>query len=388
MVVAAPKKPSLFISTAEPSGDIIAAEVLCDLKNLIPNLHVTGVAGVNLTAQGVNSLFPMSDLAVMGFTEVIPKYLTIKQRMQQAIEHILKYQPQVVITVDAYSYHIRLAKKLRQAGFAGQLIQLVAPAVWAWKPGRAKQLAKYYDRLLCILPHEPPYFEVHGLQSHYIGHPAVYRIVAKSEGFRRRLKIDENDKILVILPGSRVQEINKLLPIFLKATLQLKLQQPNLHVVIPTLPHLEQLIIETLKPYDLKSTVVTNNADKYDSFHEGDAAIATSGTIAVELAQYKLPFIIAYKTSALTYWMAKKLIKIKYACLINIMMDKPIIPELLQENCTPETIFTHINILLRNKNNQQEMQEGIRQANKMMRCPDSTLTSSQYAAQLISKLLN
>lgn len=375
----------LFISAAEPSGDIIAAEVIRHIKRLAPSTKISGIAGNTMQAEGVSSLFPMSDLTVMGFAEVIPKLRRIRQRLKETVAHILATQPEMVVTVDAYSFHYRLAKQLRQRGFKGQLIQLVAPAVWAWKPKRAEKLAEFYNQVLCIIPGEPDYFLKHGLTATFIGHPALYRSYEKSPDFRNRYGIPATALALIMLPGSRPQEITKLLPVFLDAADRLQQSHPDLHLIIPTLPHLVEEINALAVNANIPITLVTDKIDKFTCLHEARAAIAASGTVAIELAVYDLPFIIAYKTSGLTYWLAKRFAKVRYICLLNILADKKIIPELLQEECTAHRLFTTLEQLLNNDDYRQTLAQEMATIKGQLQCPASGLTPAEYAAELVLK---
>ena len=186
----------LFISSAEPSGDIIAAEVLASLKHHLQrhSLQLSGIGGDYSEKQGLNSLFPMSDITVHGIAEVLPKALQILKRIRQTADHIIEFNPDLVVTIDAFDFHIRVIKILRKRGFTGKVIHLVAPAVWAWGGGRAKKLMQYYDSLYCLLPFEPQYFQKEGFTSLYVGNPVLHRFAAhRSEGnFRKKYGINED----------------------------------------------------------------------------------------------------------------------------------------------------------------------------------------------------
>ncbi len=257
--------------------------------------------------------------------------------------------------MDAYSFHNRLAKKLRQQGYKGRLIQYVPPAVWAWKPSRAKSLAKYYDHVFCIFPFEPAYFERAGLSATYVGHPAIYRLEPKDPTFRERHQIQEKVPVITILPGSRQQEITKLLPIYLEAA-KLILEKcnkahPRPRIIIPTFPHFADEIRSIAAAKTIDVTILTEPFEKYACFYESTLAIAASGTVALELASYGVPTIIGYITSRLNYWLARRLITVKYICTVNILADRPIVPELIQDGCTAQSIATKAMPLLEGATN-------------------------------------
>ncbi len=323
----------IFISAAEPSGDLIAAEVMqCCPKET----RFIGIGGVEMGKHGLQPLFPMEELSVMGFLEVIPCALKILRRIKETADYIIKEQPDVVLTVDAYSFHSRLTKRLRKLGYTGKLHHYVPPAVWAWKEGRAKSLAQLYDRVYCIFPFEPPYFLRHGIQADFVGHPAAFRERETDSNFYDKHDLNSTP-ILLLLPGSRVQEINKLLPVFIQAAKRIQ-QQTHVQVVIPTLPHLEPLIQQYCQSEQFVATVLTTTEDRFQSFKQAKVAIAASGTVAMELALNQVPTVIGYKTSAVTYWIARRFANVKYATVLNIIADREIIPEFLQDRCSPENL--------------------------------------------------
>ena len=324
----------VFISAAEPSGDIIAAEVM----DYLPKETVyIGIGGIEMQKRGLRTLFPMEELSVMGFLEIIPRLFSILKRIQKTADIIIKEQPDVVLTVDAYSFHSRLAARLRKRGYKGRLCHYVPPAVWAWKEKRAQALAQLYNEVYCIFPFEIPYFQPHGIYAEFVGHPAAFRVCKKDLTLRERYNLSDAP-LLMLLPGSRVQEIDKLYEIFLKACEMLIKTYPHLQLVVPTLPHLVAKIKEIGNQYKLKITVITDTHDRFACFQEAQAALAASGTVAMELALNKVPSVIGYKTSALTYFLARQFAKVKYITVLNIMAEKEVISEFLQGQCTPENL--------------------------------------------------
>lgn len=365
----------LFISAFEPSAEVIAAEVAESLKRLQPDLEI----------QGIDGIFPPHDLAVMGFAEVLPKLLLIKKRLAELTAHIITTNPDMVITTDAYSFHILLAKKLRQQGYQGKLIQLVAPAVWAWKPSRAQKLARYYDGVLCVLPIEPPFFQKVGLRAQFIGNPAIFRVNAPDPTFRKRHGISKEARLLTILPGSRAQEIHKLLPLFLEAASTIAHTHKNVQIVIPTFPAFMDYINGCLQTFPHPVTILQDPRDKRTCFHESWAAIAASGTVALELSADQVPFVIAYKTSPLTYWGARLLAKVKHICLINILLGKRVVPELLQKECSPEKIVESLLGLLESKQQKLYLKE-IGKALALLQPPAPYRAPAEAAAAFILEM--
>lgn len=324
----------IFISAAEPSGDIIAAEVMDCLPS---NVQYLGIGGTEMQKHGLHSLFPMEELSVMGFMEVLPRYFNIMKRIAQTVDTIIARQPDIVLTVDAYSFHSRLAKGLRKKRFKGRLVHYVSPAIWAWHQKRAQHLSLLYDEVYCIFPFEPPYFANYNIKAEFVGHPAAFRLQKKDPTFRKRYNLS-TAPIIAVLPGSRMQEINKLHEVFLKACQLINKSYPDIQFVTPTLPHLVDKIQDISKQYNLNLTLVTGTKDRFYCFQEAQAALAASGTVALELALNKVPSVIGYKTSPLTYFLAKNMAQVNYITVLNIIANKEVIPEFVQGECTPENL--------------------------------------------------
>ena len=367
----------IFISAAEPSGDLIAAEVMDHL----PDASFIGIGGEQMAKRGLVSFFPMSELTVMGFSQVIPRAFSILRRITQTANYILQENPDSILTVDAYSFHSRLVKKLRKLGYKGKIFQYVPPAVWAWKPSRAKSMARLYDHVFCIFPFEPAYFEKEGLLATFVGHPAIYRVTQKDASFRTRFSFPEGVPLITILPGSRRQEITKLLPIYLEAAKlildSMKAGDLRPRFIIPTFTHFEEEIRSIAAEKNIEITIMTEIADKYACFHESALAIAASGTVALELASYGVPTIIGYITSRLNYWLARSLVTVKYICAVNILADRPIVPELIQNDCTPDIIAkTAISLLGDTASSASSVRKEIASVIEMLHCPLGSLPAS------------
>lgn len=364
----------LFISSAEPSGDIIAAEVLASLKHQLPehSLDLRGIGGIHSEKQGLTSLFPMSDITVHGFVEVLPKALQILKRIRQTADAIIEFNPDLVITIDAFDFHIRVARILRKKGFTGKLAHLVAPAVWAWGGGRAKKLMQYYNSLYCLLPFEPSYFQQEGFQVFYAGNPVLHRFAnaQPDSSFLKKYRISKDAFVLTLLPGSRESEIKRLLTDFLQSAYLLQAHIPSLHVTIPSFINFQPLIESQSKNFPFPITFIPQE-DKVNCLTHTDFAIAASGTIALELSLFDFPFVIAYKVSPLTAFIGRRIAKVNYICLVNILMDKAIVPELIQEKCNAQDIFAAALPLIQNKNKIKAFKEDKTKALSLLQTPES-----------------
>ena len=339
----------IYLIAGEPSGDLLGARVMRYLKKKYNNQVVFfGIGGETMQAEGLTSLFDIKDLSVMGFLEVVPSIPLILKRLRQTIENIVEINPDIVMTIDSFSYSARVHKKLKKINFAKPHVHCVAPQVWAWKKGRAKKVSAYMDHLFCLLPYEEKYFQPHGMKTTFIGHPVIEGGADKGDGllFKKQHHISEDTFVLCLLPGSRRNEVAFLMREFMLAAEKMYQANPNMIVVIPTVATVEKTLSEMLENWNVPHVLIKGEQNRYQAFAASNAAIAASGTVSLELSLAGVPHLIAYKVSKLTGMIAKKLLKIKYVNLINILADKEIVPELLQERCSASEIVKVLNTLL------------------------------------------
>ncbi len=339
--------PLFFLIAGEASGDLLGARLMHALKKLTDGkVRFAGVGGERMQAEGIELLFSQSELAHVGLFEVLRHLPNIIKRLGQTVREVVKRQPAALITIDSPDFSFRVAKKLKGKGIP--LIHYVAPSVWVWRPGRAKNIARFLDHLLALLPFEPPYFTKEGLDCTFVGHSIIESHAADGDAVRFRVKhnVPEDALILAVLPGSRMSEIRRLMPVFHKTVQRLKKLHPELHVVIPTVSNVAHAVRSFVHDWPVPVTVTQGDDDKYDAFAAATAALACSGTISVELAMARLPTIIAYRVNPLTAAVVRHMLKGKYVTLINIMQDRMIMPEYLQEYCTPENLAVAVTELL------------------------------------------
>jgi lipid-A-disaccharide synthase len=336
----------IMLVAGEPSGDALGARLMAALRARTNGMvEFMGVGGEAMAAQGLASLFPISELSVMGLVEVLPRVPRLAARMRQTVAAAQAWRPDVVVTIDSPGFNFRLARRLR--GLGAPLVHYVAPQVWAWRPRRARHLAGLYDRLLALLPFEPQWFEPVGVPTTFVGHPVI-EVARPGDGpaLRARLGIAPAAPLVAVLPGSRIGEIRRHLGVFGAALGLLRQQFPELCAVAPTLPvHADAIRAGTAK-WSVKTHVLSALSDKYDAFAAAHVALAASGTVTLELALAKLPTVIAYKVNPVTGWLAKRLINVRRIGLVNILLDRPVMPELLQENCRPDTLAAALAALL------------------------------------------
>ena len=344
----------ICVIAAEPSGDLLGSKLIKELKLTFPSAKFHGVGGQLMISQGLETIFPMEDLTVMGIVEVIPHLPIIFKRLRQTAEFIKYNQPEIVITIDSPDFCFRLIKKIQHLKMIKK-VHLIAPSVWAYRQGRAKKIAKLYDLLLAILKFEPPYFEKYGLKTVFIGHPIIDSApdFSKRDEIRKKFRnhhnILEDDFLLCLTPGSRNSEVTKIFPEMIRAVNDLYKEKPNLKIAIPlvkkTANLVKKLSEEITAPY-----VLIYNDEKESLFFGSDFGIAKSGTNAVELSLFQLPIIVCYKVNYLTYFFLKMLIKIKFVNLINLIVDREVIPELLQQNCSSKKILWQLKKFIDDEN--------------------------------------
>jgi len=329
----------IYIIAGEASGDFLGAQLMIALKKQNPDIQFSGVGGTRMVEQGLDSLFPMNELSVMGVFEIAPKLKRLLGRISQTADDVIAQKPDIVITIDAPDFSFRVHKRVRKAlgDDAPILTHYVAPTVWAWRAGRAKKIAKFLDHLICLFDFEPSYFEKEGLNAIAVGHPMM-----ESGLLEAKPLVEYKDKqTLGVFFGSRQSEVKRLAPILTDAMARIIRAAPETHFIIPTLSYLEEPLtahLAELKKSGASFDIITDSAQKWSVFKSCKAAIGVSGTVGLELAACNVPHLIAYNMNPLTAIIVRALIKTRFAHLANIIMDKAIVTEFIQENCKAEPI--------------------------------------------------
>ena len=378
----------IYLIAGEPSGDLLGSRLMRALREKTQgHIHFYGLGGDTMETEGLKSLFDISELSVMGIAEVIPSIPKILKRIRQTVDNIKEINPDIVITIDSWSFSARVHKALRKSGLKIPQLHYVAPQVWAWKKKRAKTMYKYIDRLLTLLPQEPKYFTPYHLKTDFVGHPVIESNVVHgdSEQFRLAHKIPQDKRIITILPGSRHTEVSRLLPVYLEAASQLLQKHQDLFFVLPTVKTVSSRVKEMVKDTKLPLILVETEKERYDAFKASSAAIAASGTVALELAICNIPHIIGYIVSPLTAFLAQKLLKIQFVNLSNILLGREIIPELLQERCKSGNICQYIEHLLNKDDLYEKQMKGFQKVREILGC--GIQTPSQNAADIVLEMI-
>ena len=328
------KEKAIYLVAGEPSGDFIGSEVISELLKLYPNMSIHGVGGHFMEKFNFKSLFPMNELSIMGIIPVLLKIVPLYRRINQVVEDILFKNPDIVILIDSPDFNHRVAKKLRKKLFKSPIICYVAPTVWAWRQKRVKSMARDFNHLLSILPFEGKFFNDNGLNTTYVGHPVIPKInINSEETFRSKYKVND-DPVLIFLPGSRDSEIKRNIKPFKIAFIEIQKQIPNIKLVIPINKKKKPLIDK----YFDNAIFISDESDKFLLFKEADVACATSGTVTLELGLALTPMVVIYKLDFITWSIVSRLAKVKFVSLVNLVLNKPSVEELLQSRCSPKNI--------------------------------------------------
>ncbi|RCK47277.1 lipid-A-disaccharide synthase [Thalassospira profundimaris] len=376
--------PKIMLVAGEASGDQLGGRLMAAIKRQEPGARFIGVGGPRMEGEGLQSLFPMNEMSVMGLTEVIPHIPHLLKRIAQTADFAKSEKPDAVVTIDAPDFSFRVGKKLKGKGIP--LIHYVAPSVWAWREGRAKKIAGFLDHLLALLPFEPPYFEKEGLPTTFIGHSAVEeRHDGNGDRFRANHGLDANKRLLAVLPGSRNSEVKRLLPVFRQVIEAIARKYPDARIVVPTVSKVADTVTEEMKSWPLAPIVVATDQERHDAFAAADCALAASGTVSLELAISGVPHVIAYQVNAITGWIAKRLIKIDTVTIVNLVLGRKLIPEFLQENCKAKNIIPVLDALLGDNPTREQQKSGFDEACRMLGFGDRA--PSEKAAEQILDII-
>ena len=368
---------TIALSAGEASGDLLGAHLIEAIRAVRPDVRFVGIAGPKMQAAGCESLFEQEKLAVRGYVEVLKRLPEILRIRRALIDKLKTIRPDVFIGIDAPDFNLGVAEQLKAAGIP--TLHYVSPSVWAWKQKRVFKIVQQVNQVLCLFPMEPALYEAAGGKATFIGHPLAQQLplVADKAAARERLKLDDDTPVFAVLPGSRVSEIDYMTPIYLR-TVQLILRQlPNAQFILPyptaavrerlqhylTLPEFEKLPIRLqVSNTDLACTAA-------------DVVLVTSGTATLEVALCKRPMVISYKISALTYALVRHKIKVPFVGLPNILLNKSVVPELLQHDATPEKLAAALLDWYQQPEKVAALEKEFTQLHELLRLPTDKLAA-------------
>jgi lipid-A-disaccharide synthase len=346
-----------YIIAGEASGDLHGSNLIKEIKKLDDAADIRCWGGEKMQEAGATVVKHYRDLAFMGFVEVIKNIRTIFKNLSFCKKDIAGYQPDVLILIDYPGFNLRIAEWAKQQGI--KVVYYISPQIWAWKENRVHGIKKNVDKMLVILPFEKDFYKKWNFEVDYVGHPLV-KVIEDFRAARKKLPAADHKKIIALLPGSRKQEILTKLPIMLKVANHF----PGYRFMVAKAPGLQnEFYDELLAPY--KNVGYVSN-QTYELLSSSEAAIVTSGTATLETALFEVPEVICYKGSKISYEIAKRLVKIKFICLVNLIMDKEVVKELIQDDVTEKNLVLELNKLLTDPNKKQQLENDYRSLKELL----------------------
>ena len=372
----------IFIIAGEASGDVLGLRLMTALRALRPDIRFSGIGGARMAEAGLTSLFPMQELALMGLAEILPKILRLKRRLRETVEAIRAERPDIVLTIDSPGFTLRVLKAIGPGG--PKRVHYVAPQVWAWRQERVKHFPGLWDELLCLLPFEPEFFAPHGLHPVFTGHPVLESGADKGDAARffARHSLAPDAVPIVLMPGSRVTETKRLLPVFRETLALLASQVPGLQPVVAAAAGVAEHVAGHTEDWPVRPIIVRDVAERYDAFAAARAALTKSGTSTLELAMAGVPMAVTYRVNPISAFLGRRLIKVPYVAMINLLAKRALVPELLQEDCRPDKLAATLLRLLDDEASAATQRLGYAAALATLRAPEGSPSTAAAKAIL------
>ena len=373
----------IFILTGEPSGDKLASTVIHKLKKLNPNIEYLCVGGSHLNSLGIKSIFKLKEITYMGFTSVLLNIFKIKNKINITVDEIIRFNPDILFSVDSPDFTLRVAERVKKIDKNIKTVHYVAPQVWIWREGRVKKFKNFLDHVLLLFNFEKKYFDNEGIPNTFVGHP----LLEKNNKSKIDLSslINDDKKIISIFAGSRNSEINVLLPILCDFIKMMNLKSDNYAFIFHATNSNKDLIIDFIKKINLNNTqVISDENIKSKILSKSVFAVSKSGTVSLEICNAEVPSIIIYKINIINYFIMKLLVKVRFANVINIINDKEVLPELLQNECNAREIYNSVQYFLRNPESIKTQLDIVKKTLNNIR---SETSSSEKSAIILSQYL-
>jgi lipid-A-disaccharide synthase len=338
----------IFLIATEESGDRLGAHLMKVLRQRLGDaVKFEGVGGLTMAREGLKSLFPIEELSIIGFSAVIKQLPKVLRLIRQTAAAVVRAEPDMLVIIDSPDFTHRVARRVRARDARIPIVDYVSPSVWAWRPGRARAMRTYVDHVLALLPFEPEaYRKLHGPPCSYVGHPLTEQLTSLRPNVDEAKRRDAPPPVLLVLPGSRRSEIRHHIAVFGEVLGRLQEQGMAFEPVLPTMPHLQEAVAEGVKAWPVQPRVVIGEQEKRAAFRIAHAALAKSGTVTLELALAGVPMVTAYRTGAAEAWILRRAIKVNSVILANLVIGENVVPEFLQEDCTPEKLAAALRDLL------------------------------------------
>ena len=372
----------VFIITGEPSGDKLASTVISKLKIKNPKIEYLSVGGTHLKNLGIRSIFDLKDITYLGFTSVLLNFLKIKSKIDKTVDEVIKFNPDVLFSVDSPDFTLRVAEKVKKLNKNIKTIHYVAPQVWVWRKNRVKKIKNFIDHILLLFEFEKKYFDEENIKNTFVGHPLIENKISKT-------LIDEilpkDKKIISLFPGSRISETNILLPILIDFIKLMNKKSDDYFFYFHATEENKNLILEIIKKSNiLNLDVVSEENIKSKILSNSIFAVSKSGTVSLQICNFNIPSIIIYKISFINFMIFIMLVYVKFANIINIINNKEIIPELLQNECNAKEIYKTVIYFLENPD---LINKQLTECSRTLDGIRSKTSSSDEAASVLAKFL-
>ncbi len=338
----------IFLIATEESGDRLGAHLMKVLRQRLGGaVRFEGVGGQSMAREGLTSLFPIEELSIIGLTAVLKQLPKVLRLIRETVGAVMRAHPDILVIIDSPDFTHRVARRIRARDPAIPIIDYVSPSVWAWRPGRARAMRVYIDHVLALLPFEPEeYRRLRGPPCSYVGHPLTEQLATLRPGAEEQKRRNEAPPVLLVLPGSRRSEIRHHMAVFGETLARLQAAGIAFELILPTMPRLVEVIQQGVKSWKIAPRVVVGEQEKRAAFRIANAALAKSGTVTLELALAGVPMVTAYRTGALEAWILRRAINVKSVILANLVVGENVVPEFLQQDCTPEKLVPALREIL------------------------------------------
>jgi len=368
----------IFILTGEPSGDKLASEIVSEITKKRTDLEFLSVGGTNLEKLGIKTIFDQKEITYIAFTDIILNIFKIKRKIKETVNEVLKFKPDILFSVDSPDFTLRVAKLVKEKNSKIKTIHFIAPKVWAWREGRVKKMKKFLDHILLLFKFEKEYFDKENLTNTFVGHPLL------DKNINEKVQIDQfldKKNIISIFPGSRDSEIKHHIPILINFIKKMNIKDPNYNFIFHATDKNKELISRYfIKEQITNLEIINDDKIKTAVLKKSIFAIVKSGTVSLEVCKMNVPSIIIYKMNFINFYLAKFLLNIKFANMINIINNREVIPELIQSECNADEIFKSVYYFLKKPNLIAKQKQEIKKTLETLSSPSS---SSEEAANII-----
>jgi lipid-A-disaccharide synthase len=358
----------IFLIATEESGDRLGANLMKVLRQRLGDaVRFEGVGGRAMAREGLVSLFPIEELSIIGLAAVVRQLPKIVGLIKETAIVAAESSPDILVIIDSPDFTHRVARRVRARAPSIPIVDYVSPTVWAWRPGRARAMLSYVDHVLALLPFEPEaYQRLRGPPCSYVGHPLTEQLASLRPNADEAKRRAEQPPVLLVLPGSRRSEIRHHMAVFGAAIARLQEQGTAFELMLPTMPHLQEPVLEALKGWQVQPQVVIGEPEKRAAFRIAHAALAKSGTVTLELALAGVPMVTAYRTGSAEAWILRRAIKVNSVILANLVIGENVVPEFLQEDCTPEKLSQALHEVIGDTGLRQKQLEGFAKIDAIM----------------------